>query len=112
MSNRKNIGEQSEKIVAYLDNNAIDRGKGNGPGRDVSNEPRVPKGNPDGGQWTTGGGAGAAGAAALNGGHASHQGRTVTIIHPDGSTEIRNGGSRAWRNNNPGNLKAGTVTRR
>lgn len=32
----------------------------------------------------------------------------VTIHKPDGSSETRTGGSRAWRNNNPGNLRAGT----
>lgn len=33
---------------------------------------------------------------------------TVTIKKPDGSEETRTGGSRAWRNNNPGNLRSGT----
>jgi hypothetical protein len=33
---------------------------------------------------------------------------TVKIKRPDGSEETRTGGSRAWRNNNPGNLRSGT----
>lgn len=32
----------------------------------------------------------------------------ITITNPDGSSEIRTGGSRSWRNNNPGNIVAGT----
>lgn len=32
-------------------------------------------------------------------------GRTVTYIDRDGNTETREGGSRSWRNNNPGNLR-------
>lgn len=31
----------------------------------------------------------------------------VTIYRPDGSKETRINGSRAWRNNNPGNLRSG-----
>lgn len=31
--------------------------------------------------------------------------RNVTLHHEDGSTEKRTGGSPAWRNNNPGNLR-------
>jgi hypothetical protein len=31
----------------------------------------------------------------------------VTIVFPDGSVEVREGGSRAWRNNNPSNIQAG-----
>lgn len=30
----------------------------------------------------------------------------VTYVHPDGSTEIRSGGTLAWRDHNPGNLRA------
>jgi hypothetical protein len=32
----------------------------------------------------------------------------IAINNPDGSTEIRTGGSRSWRNNNPGNIVAGS----
>ncbi|MDE3016592.1 MAG: hypothetical protein KGI29_06715 [Pseudomonadota bacterium] len=41
------------------------------------------------GRWTTGGGS------------------SVTLHDSDGSTETRTGGSQAWRNNNPGNIRAG-----
>ena len=33
------------------------------------------------------------------------KGLVVIITYSDGSSEIRTGGSRAWRNNNPGNLE-------
>lgn len=33
---------------------------------------------------------------------------SVTITYPDGSTETRIGGTRAWRNNNPGNVRMGS----
>jgi hypothetical protein len=36
-----------------------------------------------------------------------HSNEKITIYHADGSTETRVGGSRAWRNNNPGNLRPG-----
>jgi hypothetical protein len=32
----------------------------------------------------------------------------VTIYRPDGSKETRVGGSRSWRNNNPGNIRSGS----
>jgi RHS repeat-associated protein len=34
-------------------------------------------------------------------------GATVVITYSDGSVEVRSGGTRAWRNNNPGNITAG-----
>jgi len=51
----------------------------------------------DHGRWTNGG-------ATVT----VHSNKKITIYHPDGSTETRMDGSRSWRNNNPGNLIAGT----
>lgn len=34
-------------------------------------------------------------------------GNAVVIHHPKGAKETRTGGTRAWRNNNPGNIRAG-----
>jgi hypothetical protein len=84
-------------------------------------EARAPKGNSAGGQWaseaadTTSGGTsprsasddGASGKA-----KASGQGRTVTIVHPDGTSEVRSGGTLAWRNNNPGNIAPSPIANR
>ncbi len=36
---------------------------------------------------------------------ARDEGRNVIIVYSDGSVERRSGGTRAWRNNNPGNLR-------
>ncbi len=33
------------------------------------------------------------------------EGRTTVIVFTDGSEEVRTGGSRSWRNNNPGNMR-------
>src|SRR5438132_7057723 len=77
-----------------------------GGGHDASDEPRVPKDNGrQSGEWTTGAGQGAPGESAR--GRASANGITVTIMPPDGTVEVRHGGSHAWRNNNPGNITAG-----
>jgi hypothetical protein len=35
--------------------------------------------------------------------------RQTTLWCADGSQEVRNGGSRAWRNNNPGNLRSSSL---
>ena len=35
--------------------------------------------------------------------------RETTLWCDDGSTEVRQGGSRAWRNNNPGNLRGSSL---
>ncbi|MGH7035819.1 MAG: hypothetical protein ACREFL_18970 [Stellaceae bacterium] len=79
-------------------------------------EPRVPAGQ-SGGQWTSGGGNGSASTGVIpaadnqptpsgrSGGH-----RTTIISHGDGTIETRSGGTPAWRNNNPGNMKAGRFT--
>ncbi|MEE3626189.1 hypothetical protein UCD39_19750 [Nitrospirillum sp. BR 11752] len=72
-------------------------------------EPRVPGGTPEGGEWTTGGDDSGSGNAALKDPpsalKARKQGHKLVVIeNSDGSTETRSGGSRAWRNNNPGNL--------
>ena len=106
-----------------------------------SDQPRVPRGNPDGGEWTEGsGGSGGGGstspsAGKLPGGSPAargnpskpsaprplrtyprstnqssathvivHDQKNITIHHADGSTETRVGGSRTWRNNNPGDV--------
>jgi hypothetical protein len=37
-------------------------------------------------------------------------GQTVMISYADGTTEIREGGSRSWRNNNPGNIVCSPTT--
>ena len=34
--------------------------------------------------------------------------QTVVIAHGRGNTEQRSGGSKSWRNNNPGNIRYGT----
>jgi hypothetical protein len=99
MSNRRNLSQAADEIVEFIGTNPTDTA-GSG-GHDVSNEPRVPKGSPKGGEWTT------EGNGASNKATASRRGTTVTITLPNGTKEIRNGGSRAWRNNNPGNIEAG-----
>ncbi|HEX6746133.1 MAG TPA: RHS repeat-associated core domain-containing protein [Longimicrobium sp.] len=38
-------------------------------------------------------------------------GLSVVITYPDGTIAIRTGGTRAWRNNNPGNLRSGSFAR-
>ncbi|HUC62505.1 MAG TPA: hypothetical protein VMF53_11160 [Alphaproteobacteria bacterium] len=38
------------------------------------------------------------------------RGRQVVIQNPDGSTEIRTGGTISWRNNDPGNMHSGSFT--
>ncbi len=45
-----------------------------------------------------------AGAAAVS---ASGRGSNTTLTYADGTQEVRHGGSRAWRNNNPGNIRPG-----
>src|SRR4051812_2872829 len=71
---------------------------------DVSNEPRIPKGSPGGGRWTDG----RSGVVRIASSKpiAIARGKTVAITYPDGSIEVRKNGSRAWRNNNPGNIEA------
>jgi hypothetical protein len=76
MPNPRNLAQASEEIAAHLDKYPGDRGKGRGAGRDVADEPRVPKGNPDGGQWT-------AGSASSNpDGHPDRQSEHGTDRHP------------------------------
>lgn len=54
MSNRKNLSQRADEIVAFLDQNPADTGKKGG--HDVSNQPRVPKGSGDkSGEWTRAG---------------------------------------------------------
>lgn len=77
-------------------------------GHDVSDEPRVPKGNGDtSGQWTARNSGPAAGRS--NKSIASARNGIVTIPRDDGTVEMRQGGSRAWRNYNPGNVEAGST---
>jgi hypothetical protein len=75
-------------------------------GHDVSDEPRVPQGNGrDSGQWTARDSTKILRKSSKS--IATVRGATVTIPRKDGTVEIRQGGSLAWRNNNPGNLEAG-----
>jgi hypothetical protein len=39
------------------------------------------------------------------------RGNDVVIVRGNGTEEIRSGGSRSWRNNNPGNVEEGPFTR-
>lgn len=41
-----------------------------------------------------------------------HSRTKVTVDRPDGTSETRTGGSRAWRNNNPGNIRSGSFANR
>ena len=89
--NSRSLREIANDIADHLD-------APNGRGHDVSNEPRVPKGHGnESGEWTSSAGGGDSGREP-----------TVTIRHADGSVEVRKGGTRAWRNNNPGNIEAGS----
>ncbi|MFN5350997.1 MAG: hypothetical protein ACK5BE_00055 [Alphaproteobacteria bacterium] len=84
------------------------------------NQPRVPAGNPDGGQWTDGGGGGGGGTSkpkplarfSENSNKPKvfvHSNKKVSIVREDGIIETRMNGSKSWRNNNPGNIRAGKV---
>lgn len=46
---RESLHDRAQEIADQLD-----REETAGGGHDVANEPRVPKGNSDGGQWTSG----------------------------------------------------------
>ena len=87
MSNRNNRSQAAEEIVDFIDKNPTDTGR-KGPGsHDVSHERRVLKGNGDkSGEWTAG-----IASVASNSVTASGDGPTVTIMHPDGTAEIRTG---------------------
>lgn len=74
------------------------------------NQPRVPAGRPDGGQWTDGDDAGAP--QGVKPSVTVHSNERITIHYPDGSTQTRIDGSRSWRNNNPGNIEAGSFANR
>lgn len=100
------------------------------------NQPRVPRGNSDGGRWTGGGGgtesgewtrvADAEGTTSRTPGSSSRprvsgngtttsrasrasagSNSTTTLHSADGSSETRAGGTRSWRNNNPHNIVPG-----
>jgi 3D (Asp-Asp-Asp) domain-containing protein len=58
VSDRRDLHKIAADLVDFINMNPTDRGKDRWPGHDVPNEPRVPKGNSDGGQWTTGGSSG------------------------------------------------------
>jgi len=79
-------------------------------GHSVDDQPRVPKGQGDrSGEWTRVGKP-----AKIRRSYqamAAADGQTVAIVHSDGTTEARRGGSAAWRNNNPGNIEAGPFAR-
>lgn len=99
------------------------------------NQPRVPSGSPEGGQWTDGGG-GSGRSNNLTGARISdntgngrissdlsgiakpkpkvveHSVNEVSIHYSDKEIETRIGGTRAWRNNNPGNLRSGAFANR
>ncbi len=99
------------------------------------NQPRVPSGNHDGGQWTDSGGGGSRRNPVRNTRPIrspntkpknpnigtveqpttrakAGSGRSVIINHGGKYTETRKGGSLAWRNNNPGNLRPGKFSTR
>jgi RHS repeat-associated protein len=59
-------------------------------------------GEPQAGGGTAGPGANATPQSAPGGRH-----NTVIITYSDGTQEVRSGGSRSWRNNNPGNIRRG-----
>ncbi|WP_148293963.1 hypothetical protein [Azospirillum sp. B4] len=72
-------------------------------------QPRVPEGNPEGGEWTSNGESASPGEPSKKDPpravRANKQGHKVVVIESsDGSTETRSGGDRSWRNNNPGNI--------
>ena len=81
-------------------------GSNGGGGHYNSDEPRVPAGSPEGGQWTDGGN----GNSDVVGVTVDEFGNVI-IEYADGSIETRIGGSIAWRNNNPGNIRAGSFAR-
>lgn len=74
------------------------------------NQPRVPAGHPDGGQWTDGDSSPISSPATAT--VTVHSKTRITIHYPDGSRQTRIDGSRSWRNNNPGNIKVGDFTNR
>jgi hypothetical protein len=94
------------------------------------NQPRVPAGNSEGGQWTSNGGGGSSisnrgrtgNPSASSTGNRNTASRTPTVVESshahttvrqlDGSLQIRERGSLAWRNNNPGNIRSGTFANR
>jgi hypothetical protein len=82
-------------------------------------EPRVPAGDPTGGEWTGDGEDGkeedessnAQGATPSPVSAQVDENKNVVIQYDDGSSEIRSGGTPAWRNNNPGNMLYRDFTR-
>ncbi len=71
-------------------------------------QPRVPAGRPDGGQWTDGDGVATPKFPAARPTVTVHSNTRITIHYPDGSAQTRIDGSRSWRNHNPGNIITGT----
>lgn len=63
------------------------------------NQPRVPAGQSEGGQWV------GSNTSTEKPYVAVDAGIKIVINHPNGIIEVREMGSRAWRNNNPGNLR-------
>jgi hypothetical protein len=74
-------------------------------------QPRVPSGEDGAGEWTSNGGAGVQVAATSSRSARVDGHKKVVIQHENGSSEIRNGGTRSWRNNNPGSMLYGNFTR-
>lgn len=70
-------------------------------------QPRIPAGQTGGGRWTDGSVGESEVAAPKEPIIRESSKAEFTIYYPDGSTETRSGGSRAWRNNNPGNIRSG-----
>ncbi|MCU1266971.1 MAG: repeat-associated core domain protein [Acidobacteria bacterium] len=70
------------------------QGRGRGRGRNQNQQ-----------QAVDGPGAGATPVSATGG-----RNNTVVVTYSDGTIETRAGGSRAWRNNNPGNIRPGNLT--
>ncbi|MEN5116924.1 TIGR02594 family protein [Luteimonas sp. TWI662] len=68
---------------------------------------RVPSGGASTPSTSTASGPDATAATGEGGARARAQGRDTVITHADGSVETRSGGTLAWRNHNPGNIRAG-----
>jgi hypothetical protein len=73
---------------------------------------RVPAGRRGGGQWTREGDGQRPDSTDKTHKIIEHSRTMFTIRYPDGSSEVRNGGTRAWRNNNPGNIRSGSFANR
>jgi uncharacterized protein (TIGR02594 family) len=68
---------------------------------------RVPSGAVSTPSTSTASGPDATATVGEGGASARAQGRDTVITHADGAVETRSGGTLAWRNHNPGNIRAG-----